>query len=102
MTTTGTQGITEAAARDIARDAYLYFYPLVSMDVSRKQMSNLPPREKPGFGPMNMFNNVPAFPPAELKAVVRINFDTLYSIAWLDITQETMIVSVTDTNGSYY
>jgi Protein of unknown function (DUF1254) len=30
---------------------------------------------------MNTFVNVPAFPPADLKVVVRVNFDTLYSIA---------------------
>ena len=51
---------------------------------------------------MNMFHNIPAFPPADLKAVVRINFDTLYSIAWLDLTKEPMVVSVPDTNGRYY
>jgi hypothetical protein len=51
---------------------------------------------------MNMFHNIPAFQPAELKAVVRINFDTLYSIAWLDLTREPMMVSVPDTDGRYY
>ena len=28
---------------------------------------------------MNTFVNVPTFPPADLKVVVRLNFDTLYS-----------------------
>jgi hypothetical protein len=55
-----------------------------------------------GFGPMNMFVNVPAYPPADMKAVVRTNFDTLYSIAWLDLTPEPIIVSVPDTDGRYY
>ena len=30
---------------------------------------------------MNMFDNVPEYPPADFKGVVRPNFDTLYSIA---------------------
>ena len=94
--------LTEDQARAIAVDAYVYFYPLVTMDVTRKQTTNMQSGEKPGFGPMNMFHNVPAFPPADLKAVVRINFDTLYSIAWLDLTKEPMIVSAPDTNGRYY
>jgi hypothetical protein len=32
--------ITEQEAQDIAVDAYLYFYSLVSMDVSRRQFTN--------------------------------------------------------------
>jgi hypothetical protein len=51
---------------------------------------------------MNTFANVPEFLSADFKAVVRPNFDTLYSIAWLDLTKEPMIVSVPDTDGRYY
>jgi hypothetical protein len=102
LTSKSTTPLTEREARAIAVDAYLYFYSLVSMDVTRKQGTNLKTGEKPGFGPMNMFHHIPAFPPADLKAVVRINFDTLYSIAWLDLTEEPVIVSAPDTNGRYY
>ncbi len=52
--------------------------------------------------PVNTFANLGAFPTAEMKAVVRPNFDTLYSSAWLDLTKEPMIVSVPDTQGRYY
>src|SRR5271170_113239 len=94
--------VTPEAAHAIAVDAYLYFYPLVTIDITRKQSTNIKPGEEFGKGPMNMFVSVPAYPPANLKVVVRINFDTLYSIAWLDLTKEPQIVSVPDTHGRYY
>jgi hypothetical protein len=94
--------ITEQEAHAIAVDAYLYFYPLVTMDVTRKQSTNIEPGKEFGKGPMNMFTNVPEYPPGNLKLVVRINFDTLYSIAWLDMTKEPMVVAAPNTNGRFY
>ena len=94
--------ITEQEAHAIGVDAYLYFYPLISMDVTRKQFTNVEPGKEFGKGPMNAFTNIPTYPPADFKGVVRSNFDTLYSIAWLDLTKEPQIVSAPDTNGRYY
>src|ERR1700753_1041064 len=95
-------GITKEEAHAIAVDAYLYFYSLVTMDVSRRQFTNIEPGKELGKGPMNTFVNVPEYPPADFKVVVRPNFDTLYSIAWVDLTKEPVIVSVPDTGGRYY
>jgi len=94
--------ITEQEAHAIGVDAYLYFYPLLTMDLTRKQSTNIQPGREFGKGPMNMFVSLPAYPPANMKTVVRPNFDTLYSIAWLDLTKEPMIVSAPDTEGRYY
>jgi hypothetical protein len=98
----GPPAITEQEAHAIGVDAYLYFYPLISMDITRKQSTNIEPGKEFAKGPMNMFVNVPAFPPADLKVVVRVNFDTLYSIAWLDLTKEPQVVSAPATRGRYY
>ena len=94
--------ISEQEARAIAADAYLYFYPLILMDITRKQSTNIEPGKEAFKGPMNMFVNVPTYPAADLRLVVRPNFDTLYSAAWLDMTGEPMIVSAPDTGGRYY
>jgi len=94
--------ITEQAAHAIGIDAYIYFYPLLSMDITRRQFTNIEPGKEFGKGPMNMFVNVPAYPPAEFKGVVRSNFDTLYSIAWLDLIREPQVVSAPDTDGRFY
>jgi hypothetical protein len=95
-------GITEEEARAVAVDAYIYLYPLVTMELTRKQSTNIEPGKEFGKGPMNMFTSVPEYPPADYKGVVRVNFDTLYSIAWLDLTKEPFIVSAPNTDGRYY
>lgn len=94
--------ISEKEAHEIAVDAYIYCYPLVTMDLTRLQSTNIEPGKEFGKGPMNMFVNIPAYPPADLKVVVRVNFDTLYSIAWLDLTKEPQVVSAPDTAGRFY
>ena len=94
--------ITQQEAHAIGVDAYLYFYPLLTMDLTRKQFTNIEPGKEFGKGPMNMFVSVPQYPPADFKGVVRSNFDTLYSIAWLDLTQEPLVISAPDTAGRFY
>lgn len=94
--------ISEEEAQAISVEAYIYFYPLVTMDITRKQFTNVEPSRELGKAPMNMFANIPEYPPADFKGVVRPNFDTLYSVLWADLTKEPLIVSVPDTNGRYY
>ena len=87
----------------IGVDAYTYFYPLITMDVTRKQLTNVEALGKvPFHGPMNAMVNVPAYPPAEFKGVVRPNFDTLYSSGWIDVAKEPVVVTVPDSGGRYY
>jgi hypothetical protein len=94
--------VSEGEAHSIGVDAYVYFYPLLSMDITRRQFTNIEPGKEFGKGPMNMFVSVPEYPPGDFKGVVRSNFDTLYSIAWLDMTKEPVVVSAPDTGGRYY
>jgi len=94
--------ISEDEAHAIGVEAYLYFYPLVTMEITRQQLTNQEPGPASLGGPMNHFANIPAFPTADMRAVVRPNFDTLYSSGWLDLTKEPVVVSVPDTGGRYY
>jgi hypothetical protein len=98
----GASTLTAEGAREIALDAYLYFYPLVSMEITRRQMTNIVPGEESGKGPMNTFAHMSAYPSGDFKGVVRPNFDTLYSSAWLDIKNEPVVVTVPNTDGRYY
>src|SRR6202048_4695984 len=92
--------ITEEQAHAIGVDAYVYLYPLITMDIARKQLTNTD--KGFGRGPMNVFHNVPAYPPASDKSVVRTNYDTLYSITYLDLLKEPVVVAVPDTAGRFY
>jgi hypothetical protein len=78
----------------IATDAYLYLYPLVLMEVTRGVMTNHAYGEKIARGPMGTLVHTRSFPPGNFKTVVRPNFDTLYSTAWLDLSTEPYVVSI--------
>jgi hypothetical protein len=95
------EAITEATAHAIGVQAYVYLYPLVTMDITRKQLTNVS-RAEGISAPPNSFANIPEFPSATMRAVVRPNFDTLYSSVWVDLTKEPVIVSAADTGGRYY
>lgn len=78
----------------IAVEAYLYFYPMVLMEVTRRVSTNSAYGEKVGRGPMGSLVHSRAFPPGNFRTVVRPNFDTLYSSAWLDLSSGPFLVSV--------
>jgi hypothetical protein len=94
--------LTEKEAYELSKEAYIYFYSLLSMEITRLQCTNLKAGEKPGHGPANTFAHIRAYPDADFRTVVRPNFDTLYSSAWLDLTAEPMIVSIPDADNRYY
>jgi hypothetical protein len=82
-------------ALDIAREAYIYGYPLVLMDLTREQLTNfVEPPGLPGHGPPNQFIHLREFPDPKFKVVIRPNADTLYSSAWLDLKAEPVVLSV--------
>jgi hypothetical protein len=95
-------GLTAEEAQSIAQEAYIYFYPLVLMDVSRKHFTNIEADKMFGRGPMNTFAHARTFPPATFRGATHANFDTLYSVGWLDLTKEPVVISVPETQGRYY
>jgi hypothetical protein len=72
------------------------------MDVSRKHFTNIEAGKMFARGPMNTFSHARTFPPATFRGATHANFDTLYSVAWLDLTKEPVVISVPDTHGRYY
>ncbi|WP_203230619.1 DUF1254 domain-containing protein [Agromyces humi] len=70
--------------------------------MGRQQATNLAADARPGFGPANEFHHLRTFPPADYRAVVRPNFDTLYANAWLDLTEGPVLLRAPDTDDRYY
>ncbi len=93
---------TTAIAQEIALEAYVYLYPLVLMERTRAQMTNVEhPGDVLGRAPVDAFTHFREYPPADFKDVVKPNFDTLYSPAWLDLREEPRIVSLPATDLYY-
>jgi hypothetical protein len=99
---TGAQGATANVqeAVEIATDAYVYGYSLLTTDVTRIQMSNIPAVEELR-APLNQFANVKRYPPADYRGVSAPNADTLYSVAWLDLA-EPQVFSHPDMGKRYF
>jgi hypothetical protein len=95
--TTGADGDLAGAARD----AYTYAYPLVTMEYTRRALTNtIAPQ---GFSaPMGQFVRMRQYPDAQFRAVTAPNADTLYTQAWFDVTKEPWIVSVPDMGDRYF
>ena len=80
------QALSPEEARQIAEDAYIYGYSLITTEVTRVQMTSIDKVETLR-APMNQFANVPRYPPADYRGVSAPNADTLYSVAWLDLAE---------------
>lgn len=85
----------------IASEAYVFGYPLVLMDITRRVMSNFSRACKEG-APMNQFlhrSNLQELPFASFS---KTNLDMTCSTAWLDLINEPFILSVPDMGKRYH
>jgi hypothetical protein len=92
----------EEEAAKLGVEAVVYGFPLVIVDVTKRVQTNVEEPNNSGRAPVNQFSNFLKYPTAAYKDVVRMNVDTLYSFAWLDLSKEPIILSVPDTDGRYY
>ena len=86
---------TKDLLQSMAIDAYIYGYPLVLSDITKRNGLS-------SESQINSFYNESAFITPEFNQVVRPNVDTLYSYAWLDLSNGPIILHVPNTNNRYY
>jgi len=91
----------EAEARELAIEGYIYAYPLVTMEITRRVSTNI---DKPAGSkaPMGQFARLRNYPAVDDHTVTAPNADTLYTVAWLDVGKEPWIVSVPDMKDRFF
>jgi hypothetical protein len=93
--------VTEKEAAETGVDAYVYGYPLITMEMTRRVMTNV---DKPEAmrAPMGNLIRARSYPDAQFRDVTAPNADTLYTTAWIDVAKEPWILSLPDAAGRYY
>jgi hypothetical protein len=84
----------------LATDAYIYGYPLVTMEMTRRVITNV--AEPVGTrGPMGQIIKLRQYPDASFRDITAPNADTLYTTAFFDVGKEPWVLSIPDMNGRY-
>jgi hypothetical protein len=92
-------GLEEAVST--ATDAYIYGYPLVTVDMTRKFFTNYSTVQG-SRGPMGQIIKLRSYPAVDDHAVTAPNADTLYTTAFLDVSNEPWVFSIPDMGDRYY
>ena len=93
------ENVIEAVPEGI--EAYIYGYPLVTMEMTRRVMTNVAKPEGTR-APMGQFVRMREYPSADFRDVTAPNADTLYTTAWLDVGKEPWVLSLPDANDRFY
>ena len=94
-------GLSEVEALAIATDAYIYGYSLVTMEMTRRVMTNVV-KPQGTHGPMGQFVKMRQYPPASFRDITAPNADTLYTVTWIDVSKEPWVFSIPDMKDRYF
>jgi hypothetical protein len=84
-----------------ATDAYIFGYPLVTMEMTRRNLTNVAAPEGT-HAPMGQIIKLREYPDASFKDVTAPNADTLYTTAFFDVGKEPWVLSIPDMKDRYY
>jgi hypothetical protein len=89
-------------AYSIGLQAYVYGLPLLETNKTFLSMSSIDVSNGAGFGPVNQFNHVRKPNDPKSKAVVAPGANGLSSIAWLDLTDEPLVLHIPSVTDHYF
>lgn len=95
------EALSPAEAKAIAMDAYIYGYPLVTVEMTRRVMTNVDAVQAPR-APMGQLMRMREYPNAAFRDVTAPNADTLYTNGFVDVGEEPWILSLPDAADRYY
>lgn len=82
-------------------EAYIYGYPLITMEMTRRVMTNVE-KEDGARAPMGQFVRMRQYPDSSYRDVTAPNADTLYTTTWIDVSKEPYVLSLPDAKDRYY
>jgi DNA sulfur modification protein DndE len=82
-------------------EAYMYGYPVLTMDYTHKLSTNTVESDGRGKAPLNEWATVRQFPRAAFKGVVRPNLDTYYSLIYADLSINPLYIYIPATERYY-
>src|SRR5215468_10726773 len=85
----------------LATDAYVFGYPLVTMEITRRVMTNMASVEGTR-GPMGQLVKLRSYPDASFRDVTAPNADTLYTTGWVDVGDEPWVLGMPDMKDRYF
>lgn len=91
---------TGSEASNLAIDAYIFGYPLVTMELTRRIITNVAQAEGVR-GPMGHIIKARSYPDAAFRDVTAPNADTLYTNAFFDVGNEPWVLSIPDMHDRY-
>jgi len=96
-----TQSAAYQHALALGVQAYVYGYPLLDTDRVFRTSTSVNVPNGAGGGPVNQFSHVRRLAEPSDKTVVAPNHDTLYSMAWLDLTAQPVVVHMPVVKGRF-
>ena len=94
----GNQKLSEVKQWELLSEAYRYVFPLMMMNQTMKTATNVECPDLSGHAPIGQLIHAQRLADANAKMVVTPNVDTVYTQAWLDLSEEPMVLIMPPTD----
>ncbi|MFF0464984.1 DUF1254 domain-containing protein [Streptomyces mexicanus] len=95
--------MADESLEQLATEAWLYGYPLLTAEATKAVMTAVPAcDDERRKAPVNQFCCMRRTPDASFTEVVSPNADTLYSSAWLDLSEQPLVMTLPDFGDRFW